>query len=175
MLTWPFIRLAQTDDSLAIARIHVDTWRTTYMGIVPDEHLPNLSYEVCQANWIEHLFNPQGERTFVAEAQSGQIVALASGGPLRDALTSFDGELNVLYVLKPFQGMGYGKLLVTRVARDLASRGYHSLVIWVLKDNPTCRFYERLGGRMIGEKVVEIGGIQLVDVAYVWSVLAVFR
>ena len=80
-------------------------------------------------------------------------------------MDNFDGELYVLYVLKAFQVMGYGKLLVTRIAQDLAGRGCHSMVIWVLKDNPACRFYERLGGRMTAEKVVEIGGKQLVDVA----------
>ena len=171
----PMIRPAQIDDALAMARVHVDTWRTTYVGIVPDEHLANLSYERCQAGWIEHLTNSQDEHTFVAEAQSGQIVAIASGGPIREALDNFDGELYVLYVLKSFQGMGYGKLLVTQVAHDLASRGYHSMVIWVLKDNPACHFYEKLGGRLTAEKVVEIGGKELIDVAYVWTDLAVFR
>jgi len=71
--------------------------------------------------------------------------------------------------------MGYGKLLVIKIALDLASRGYHSLVIWVLKDNPACRFYERLGGRMVADKVIEIGGQVLMDVAYVWLDLRVFR
>ncbi len=157
-----------------MARIHVDTWRTSYAGIVPDEHLANLSYERAQAGWMEHLSNPQGEtHAFVAEAPSGQIVALTSCGPLHEALAGFDGELYVLYVLKPFQGMGYGRLLVKRVVEDLVSRGFHSMVIWVLKDNPARRFYERLGGRMIAEKVVEIGGKQLVDVGYAWSDLAV--
>ena len=176
MIPMPVLRPAQVDDALAIARVHVDTWRTTYVGIVPGEHLANLSYERCQTGWIEHLSNSQsGECTFVAEAQSGQIVAFASGGPLRDALAGSDGELYNIYVLKSFQGMGYGRLLVSQVARDLASRGYHSLVIWVLRDNPACRFYEGLGGRLVAEKVVEIGGKQLSDVAYVWSDLAVFR
>ena len=172
----PVIRPAQPDDAFAMARVHVDTWRTTYAGSVPDAHLTNPSYERCQANWIEHLSNPQGEtHAFVAEAQAGHIVAIASGGPLRDAWAGFDGELYVLYVLKAFQGTGYGRLLVTRVAHDLASRGYHSLVAWVLNDNPACRFYERLGGRLAAEKVVEIGGRPLLDVAYVWPDLAVFK
>jgi len=48
-------------------------------------------------------------------------------------------------------------------------------ILWVLKDNPACRFYERLGGRFIAEKWIEIGGKQLLDVAYVWQNLAVFR
>jgi hypothetical protein len=66
---------------------------------VPDEHLASLSYERCQANWIEHLSRPQGEtHAFVAEAQSGHIVAahivgIASGGPLRDAWASLDEGL----------------------------------------------------------------------------------
>lgn len=172
----PVIRPAQIEDALAMSRVQVDTWRTSYVGIVPDEHLTNLSYERSQARWIEHLSNPQGEmHAFVAEAQLGQIVAIASGGPLREAWDNLDGELYVLYVLKSFQGKGYGKLLVTQVAHDLASRGYHSLVIWVLKDNPACRFYERLGGRRIAEKMVEIGGKQLLDVAYVWPDLAGFK
>ena len=176
MIPMPVLRPAQVDDALAIARVHVDTWRTAYVGIVSDEHLASLSYERCQAGWIEHLSNPQSdERTFVVEAQSGQIVAFASGGPLRDALAGFDGELYNIYVLQSFQRIGYGKLLVTQVAHYLADRGYHSLVIWVLKDNPACRFYERLGGRMTSEKAVEIDAKQLIDVAYAWSDLAAFR
>jgi GNAT superfamily N-acetyltransferase len=170
------IRLAEVSDSAAIARVHIDTWRTTYTGIVPAEHLAGLSYERCQARWIPYLSDPQGEtRTFVLEARNrraAQIVAFASGGPARDPLPGFDAELYNLYVLKAFQGNGHGRLLVTQLARDLASRGYGSLITWVLEDNPACRFYERLGGRLAGEKVVEVGGKELVDVAYVWPDLA---
>ena len=172
----PVIRPAQTDDASAIARVHVDTWRTTYTGIIPDEHLSNLSYDRAQANWFGYLSNPESEtHAFVAEDETGQLVGFASGGPLRERLGNYDGELYVLYVLRPFQGMGYGKLLVSRVAHDLTSRGYHSLVIWVLKENPACRFYERLGGWQIAEKAIEIGGKELIDVAYVWPDLAVFK
>jgi hypothetical protein len=64
--------------------------------------------------------------------------------------------------------------LVARAAQDLAGRGFRSLIIWVLKDNPARGFYERLGGRLAAEKVVEIGGRQLVDVAYVWPDLRLF-
>ena len=49
------------------------------------------------------------------------------------------------------------------------------MVIWVMKDNPARRFYEKLGGRLIGEAGITIGGKDLLKVAYVWSELAVFR
>lgn len=175
MTAHPVIRPVQLNDVPAMARVHVDSRLTAYVGIVPDEYLANLSYERCQANWIEKLADPQNEKcTFVAETQAGQIVALASGGPLRDDLPGYDGELYVLYVLKAFQGMGCGRRLVAQVAWVLESRGCHSLVIWVLKNNPARRFYERLGGRLIGEKIVDIGGKPLVDVAYAWPDLSVF-
>src|SRR5512138_1330675 len=125
----PVSRPARIDDARAIAHVHVDTWRTTYSGIVPDLHLSKLSYDRAQANWLEYLSNPESEtHAFVVEDETGQVVALTSGGPLRERLANYDGELYVLYVLQSFLGIGYGKLLVSRVAHDLISRGYHSLV-----------------------------------------------
>ena len=163
------IRPAAIEDALNMAHVHVDTWRTTYAGIVPDEHLANLSYERCQAGWIEHLQNHSStEHIFVAKNPSGQIVGIASGGPLREAIAGFDAELYVIYVSQAFQGMGYGKQLVAQVAQTLINTGYHSMIIWVLKDNPACRFYAHLGGRPVAEKIIEIGGKRLTDVAFAW-------
>ncbi len=52
------IREARTEDIAGIAKVHVDTWQTTYAGIVPDEHLANMTYSsyenrkllLCQAS-----------------------------------------------------------------------------------------------------------------------------
>jgi len=55
MIPMPVIRPAKIDDVPGIARVQIETWRTTYVGIVPDEHLANLSYERCQKKWSEIL------------------------------------------------------------------------------------------------------------------------
>jgi hypothetical protein len=52
------IREATEADVAGIAKIHVDTWRTNYAGIVPDEHLAGLSYEGCEASWRRRLAEP---------------------------------------------------------------------------------------------------------------------
>ena len=39
-------------------------------------------------------------------------------------------------------------------------------------DNPARAFYERLGGRQIGAKQSDIGGVTLEEVAYGWEDLA---
>jgi hypothetical protein len=36
------IRAATPDDAVAIAHVHVESWRTTYEGIVPGEYLAGL-------------------------------------------------------------------------------------------------------------------------------------
>ena len=38
------IRAAQLEDAAGIARVHVDSTRTTYKGIFPDAYLATLSY-----------------------------------------------------------------------------------------------------------------------------------
>ena len=39
------IRRAKLDDAPGIAKVHVESWRTTYKGIIPNDFLNNLSYE----------------------------------------------------------------------------------------------------------------------------------
>ena len=45
------IREATHSDIAAMSRVHVDTWRTTYRGIVPNELLANLSYKEHENSW----------------------------------------------------------------------------------------------------------------------------
>jgi hypothetical protein len=43
-----------------------------------------------------------------------------------------------------------------------------ALLLWVLAENLSRTFYERLGGRPVDEKTVNIGGVPLIEVAYGW-------
>ena len=47
------IREAAVNDATAIAQVQVESWRTTYAGIVPDAFLASLSVETRaeRANW----------------------------------------------------------------------------------------------------------------------------
>ncbi|OQA93205.1 MAG: hypothetical protein BWY25_03118 [Chloroflexi bacterium ADurb.Bin222] len=39
------LRPARLEDAPILARVHIDTWRSTYGGIVPAAHLAGLSLE----------------------------------------------------------------------------------------------------------------------------------
>ena len=166
------IREATLDDVPGIARVHVDTWRTAYPGIVPAEHLAGLSYERSEARWREHAFREGSPNLVFVTEDAGHIVASASGGPERDGLPGYDGELYGLYVLAAYQRQGVGRALMLTVARRLVADGFKAMIIWVLKDNLKAQaFYEAMGGVPVSEKTITIGGAELIEVAYGWREL----
>jgi len=168
------IREAAILDAPAMARVHVDTWRTTYPGIVPDDVLAGLSYARSEKIWAD-ILSTGGDPQFnyVAEADGGEIVGIASGGPERADTAGYDGELYGIYVLKKAQGAGIGRQLTEATARRLKERGFTSMLVWVLRDNHPARgFYEKLGGVYVTEKEITIGGATLIEVAYGWPDVA---
>jgi GNAT superfamily N-acetyltransferase len=81
----------------------------------------------------------------------------------------FDGELGAIYLLASHQKRGAGAALVRRIAAVLSTRSFRSMVVWVLKANPSRGFYERMGGVLVAEQGIEIGGVTLPEVAYGWT------
>jgi hypothetical protein len=43
------------------------------------------------------------------------------------------------------------------------------MLTWVLKDNPSCAFYEQLGGKCIDEKIINIANIDYIEISYGWD------
>ena len=49
------IREPKISDARNIAIVHIDSWLSTYRGIMPDERLDKLSYEKGEVKWINHI------------------------------------------------------------------------------------------------------------------------
>ena len=164
------IRAAIPEDAASIARVHVDSWRSTYAGIVSDEYLVGLSYRNRESLWKELLTADRaGTSYFVADAGGGDIVGFANAGPEREGDRTYRGELYAIYILEEYQRMGLGRRLFSSVTRRLLADGFNSMLLWVLEDNhPAIQFYESLGGERVGRKTITIGGVDLVEVAYGW-------
>lgn len=165
------VREATPSDIPAISRVHVDTWRTTYHGIVPDEVLANLSYKKRENGWRQVFNNAPKDHgfTYVAEDESGQIVGFANAGVERTGHPVYQGELNAIYILKSHQQKGIGRELVQTVVQRLGQMEIHSMLVWALADNPACRFYEMLGGQKVNKKEIEMKGTKMIEIAYGWT------
>ncbi|MBL7778082.1 MAG: GNAT family N-acetyltransferase [Chitinophagales bacterium] len=163
------IRTATPRDAEQIAFVHIDSWRTTYRSIVSDNFLDNLNGQT-KSNFWESVLTTKSDNVFVAESD-GEIIGFAAGGQSRDK-NNFDSELYAIYVLQQHQHKNIGRLLLTATAKYLQTSGHSSLYVWVLADNNSRTFYERLGGELFDSKEIEIGGQQMTEIAYGWSELS---
>jgi GNAT superfamily N-acetyltransferase len=168
------IRRAIQSDSFDIARMHIDSWKTTYRGIVSDDYLDNLSYEERERWWSERI-SSKTRNLFVAEHSTLQssekkIIGFCSGGRNRSIAESrYEAELYAIYILQNQRGKGIGKALVESLAISLIESGFSSMVVWVLAKNPYRRFYESLGGMYVRSAEIQIGGSTFEEVAYGWT------
>ncbi|MGQ0550225.1 MAG: GNAT family N-acetyltransferase [Armatimonadota bacterium] len=163
------IRAARREDAPAIARVHVDSWRTTYRGIIADDLLSRLSYERREQQWTRALGNPDVNVLYVAEEGSQGVIGFAAGGPENTGDPVYRGELYAIYLLEAHQRKGLGRRLIGSIAERLAQAGMRSMLLWVLAGNLAARrFYESLGGEEVREQQIDIGGTKYDEVAYGW-------
>lgn len=164
------IRAARLEDAEGIAFVHVESWKTTYAGIVPEDYLASLNVEDRAPIWMKQLRDPAV--TSILAEKDGRIVGFACGGKLRERVAEFDAELYAIYLLRANQRHGLGTALLRTMAQALRDSGYQSLLVWVLEQNPAMEFYRTLGGSTVTEKMIDIGGVQLVEVALGWRTLS---
>ena len=165
------IRSARPEDASAIGAVHVAAWRSTYPGILSDRTLTGMSASQ-QSAYYETMIRRSGG-VFVAVSGAGAgadeaVVGFASVGRNRGSKLG-DGEIYTLYVLDDWRDLGVGRQLMQVAASSLLAIGCRSAFLWVLSENPTRWFYERLGGRTVAVGSTWVGGRMVAQTAYLWD------
>jgi ribosomal protein S18 acetylase RimI-like enzyme len=170
------IRAAADHDAQAIGHVRVKVWRFAYRDILPEAYLAGLSPEERAGQWRSLLTDPGSTRfVLVVVNERDEVVGFAAAGPQRSAEPGYQGELYALYVLPLHQRRGLGRALVRAVAHRLSAGGMSSMLLWVLESNASARrFYERLGGSVVRDRSIDVGGVTLTEVAYGWPRLGIF-
>jgi ribosomal protein S18 acetylase RimI-like enzyme len=172
------IRPATAQDAASIAKVYIDTWRSTYAAILPHRGLLGMSYgeQTRQWSWI---IRDHAQSVIVAGEADEGVVGFASFGPARvrdrPAVGRFAGEqaakvgeVYTLYVLPDFQERGIGRALLTTAFTTLVERRCDCGFLWALRDNHARFFYERIGGKAIAERREPMWGCPLDQVCYGW-------
>lgn len=148
------VRPAEPTDAPAMARLHVDTWRETYRGVMNDETLDHpglLSWR--KTFWTAALTDPRYAQNTVAVAvHEGELIGIAMSGPSTDG---FEGaqQLYVLYTYVEFHGAGVGEALLNTVIDRI-----EPAALWVADPNPRAHsFYLKHGFVPDGTVKIEDG------------------
>jgi len=137
---------------VTLARVHIDSWRRAYRGLVPDAHLAELDY-TRGAKRFEQSLSTNSEETYAA-LQSGQIVGFITLGACRDTDVDQEstGEIWGIYLAPEHWRKGIGRTLCKWAEAKLVSRGHSVAVLWVFTGNDqACRFYEAMGFAVDGD------------------------
>jgi ribosomal protein S18 acetylase RimI-like enzyme len=163
------VRQANPSDALAIATVHVRSWKAAYPGLIPQRFLDSLTPQARLEMWNQTLGGPDGRDVttlvLVSDAEAGratpreavgadaaaqaepeQILGFTSFGSNSDGGPRSVGEVMTLYLDPTAWGRRLGELLLASAVEQLQRDGYRAATLWVLETNARARrFYERLG------------------------------
>ncbi|MCX7695294.1 MAG: GNAT family N-acetyltransferase [Caloramator sp.] len=163
------VREAIPSDVPSVAKIHMDVWKDTYEGIIPNEVLEHRTYDELEDTWLDRLFEDPETREFmyVAENEDGELVGFIVFST--DGFENYQGVIKSIYVYNDYQRQGIGTMLFNAAVEKLVEENIKNLIVWTYKDNKNRRFYEKMGGKIFREAVVDIEGRKVAKIAYVWD------
>jgi ribosomal protein S18 acetylase RimI-like enzyme len=131
------IRDAVDADIPALARVHVDAWNAAYNALGP-------TVAVREHQWRQVFASRDGAWfVLVVQRGNGDLVGFAMGAAHEGR---YAAQLDKIHLLPEYQRVGIGSRLLRVVVRRFLERGRNSMMLFAEADNPSCWFYEALGG-----------------------------
>lgn len=168
------IRKATLEDTVGIARVHVNSWLETYQGIMPQSKLDALTITGSTKIWESNIANDN--LLFVALVDK-EIVGFVVGGENRiyqecetNEANKCDCEMSCLYLLKKYQRYGIGKSLFETIVIELRELKYKQMAVWVAEKNKTKNFYIKMGATLIDRRKLKINQQDIPLLAYSYDI-----
>lgn len=165
------IRAAVAADIPDLARVHVEAWRQTYAGRVPDALLAPERVEFRARMWTSILTGGEGPYlALVAPDDNGALAALGLFIPAREAPPRWDHEIASLYLLRHVQRRGLGRAMLARGRDWVRACGGCNLMAWALAANTQAHeFYRATGAVEIARRAVPAGTAMLEEIGFGWD------
>ena len=167
------IREASFEDLPDIARIHVQSWQQTYVGMVPQDYLDGMSIPARQKTWEAIFQGTEAEnRNLYIAHDDGEAVGFISFGPSRDDRKRGWGEIYAVYLLKKSWGKSIGYQLFETAERKFRDAGITSVHLWALDANKNAlSAYNKWGGIVDPDLIQEdeIGGQKVREIMVIFS------
>ena len=164
------IRNIKKEDIPQVVDIQIRAWRTAYKGIIDDNYLANMNPE----EKIKMREKDYNENKFIVAEINNEIVGFCrytdNINKTPETLEA-DCELRALYVKPEVKHNGIGKKMFQYAVNEFKNMGKTKMVLWCLKDNVLARkFYEKMGGKIIKERLIHIGNRDYKEVAFEYDI-----
>lgn len=167
------IREMTSADAEAVARLHAESWRSAYRGILRDAYLDGPVDDEWLDTWTKRLAGPgPNEIGLVADKEPGIVGFVFAVADHDPELGAF---LDNLHVSPPHRGQGVGSRLLLELSRFLlANHDDNGLYLWVFENNCSARgYYEKSGAVAVRRAEAEApGGGIVTEWLYRWTSVA---
>lgn len=160
------VRRAQLQDAPKIAKVHVDTWRSTYGDFMSKQYLDSLTYETRTKTWEDHINDPE-QHIFVLVDENEDVRGFAACN-VRKKDPQF-GDLTSIYIMKEDQRKGYGRLLLKALFEAFDQMGCEKVFVEVLAENTARNLYEYYGAKIVEIDTMMYGMQELEFFIYKWD------
>jgi GNAT superfamily N-acetyltransferase len=167
------LRQAQFSDYRDIAKLHAESWKRNYRGILSDNYLDNEADNDRLNTWLHRLSEPEKNQIITVAIFNKDIVGFCCT-ILNDDLL-FGSLIDNLHVSTIMQKTGIGKMLIKDVVNVIIEKALsRKMYLWVYEANSNARrAYEHLGG-VDFETLIKTGndGTNVRTCRYIWDDVA---
>lgn len=164
------IRNIEEKDIPDVVDIQINGWKSAYKGIFDDNILNSMN----RNERIEKRRNDYKENGFIVAELNNQVVGFCryiDSNKFTQDISNIDCELLALYVIPDLKYNGIGTKLFQFVTNEFKSKNRTKMILWCLKDNePSKKFYTKMGGRIIKERKIEIGEKEYLEVVFEYNI-----
>lgn len=163
------IRPATPEDAEKVVSVQVTAWQESYKDIIDQSFLDTMVYSEERVSRRQGYFQSNKSLKCFVALCGNQIIGFIDVGLSREHPLG-KGEIYALYVLNDHKRQGIGTALWAAAVEYLNHQNLFPYIVWGLKENKSARkFYEKLGGVLIGTKESDMGGKLYPEVCYVFD------
>lgn len=163
------VRPATIHDAAEIARVHTESWQTSYRGILPDQLLDTIDVAHREAMRRRLLGKRVGLHLVAYDATHHDLVGFCYASKDHRSGPRV-AELHEIYLVDRAKCYGLGRELFGGVTAWCRANRLTKLVLTVLEANHHARrFYEAMGGQPGTRLHTAVRGYPVTELSYVWE------
>ena len=147
----------------------VDTWRSTFRGLLADAFLDGMSREDQAVRHARRMGVPGVCYLVAVEPATGEIIGFANFGPARGKVPDDIHEIYALYVRANIRGAGSARRLSQRRQRTARSKGQSRCLPGCWPAIPTGNSTSGWAQKRSRQRRIGLGDRSYEQVAYLWD------